>query len=317
MTETLATSLLRLSEAGTDEVLIGSEAQPHFGPEFERLLRRGVLREEARLNEWAPCDDCECGAEWRPLDAEGDDRLRARCPLDHSRDVILHDEDVRIFRLDYDALARFLGSAVGGLSGEVEAVAPGIWSLGMLPSRRRIGVCFERYILEQFHLPVLLGPLADPHMTLLGPPAKPQVLTALRSAGIEFVELARAWSSDTAGRFLMNTLLIEPVGRARLVLDASAQRVFVDGTPQHVPGQPYRFLDMLVTATAEGRGPVSKFDIEERLSRRQAKDVARELRNALSRGRPNGDEIRAWIAAVRSGGAFEITLPPDEVDLRA
>lgn len=313
MTETIFRLLLRLSEDG-DALLSGADAEPHYGPEFSRLLHSGVLREEAPLSDWAVCPDCECGAPWRPLEADNG-QFRARCPLDRSRDVIVEAEALRVFRVDGQAFADFMARAAG-LGEEAERITPGLWSLGVLPSRRQVAVCFDRHVVEDAQLPLILGALTCQRATLLGPPATPETQLALRAAGIEWMEAASVWTTDSSGRTKMDLLLIDPTGPVRLVLDVPAQRVILDGTLQHVPRQPLVFLELLIAAALGEPGRVPNFDIQERSSGRPAKDLARDLRNALSMGRPNKDEIKTWIAADRSAGAFWITLPPEEMEMR-
>ena len=90
--------------------------------------------------------------------------------------------------------------------------------------------------------------------------------------------------------------------------------VLIDGTPQRVPPQPFRLLTLLAQELRDGRGPVRNRDIEDATGR-DARDLVRELRNALSTGRPNGAELRDWIEARRSLGAFELVLEPQQVEI--
>jgi hypothetical protein len=46
---------------------------------------------------------------------------------------------------------------------------------------------------------------------------------------------------------------------------------------------------------------------------RDARDLVRELRDALAAGRPNGSELRDWIKARRSLGAYELVLDREEI----
>jgi hypothetical protein len=48
---------------------------------------------------------------------------------------------------------------------------------------------------------------------------------------------------------------------------------------------------------------------------RDARDLVRELRDTLSAGRSNGPELRGWIAARRSLGAFELVLEPEQIEI--
>jgi hypothetical protein len=65
----------------------------------------------------------------------------------------------------------------------------------------------------------------------------------------------------------------------------------------------------------DGRGPVRNRAIEDATGR-DARDLVRELRDALSAGRPDGANLRGWIEARRSLGAFELVLEPEQVEIK-
>ena len=90
--------------------------------------------------------------------------------------------------------------------------------------------------------------------------------------------------------------------------------MLIDGTPQRVPSQPFNLLALLAQAVRDGRGPVRSRAIEDTTGR-DARDLVRELRDALSAGRPNGSELRDWIEARRSLGAFELVLQREEIEV--
>lgn len=98
----------------------------------------------------------------------------------------------------------------------------------------------------------------------------------------------------------------------RLSIQVAAQAVLIDGTPQRVPAQHFNLLALLARAVRDGRGPVGNRAIEDTTGR-DARDLVRELRDALSAGRPNGSELRDWIEARRSLGAFELVLQCEEI----
>ncbi|MCA8882123.1 MAG: hypothetical protein KDA73_19695 [Rhodobacteraceae bacterium] len=312
MSETISRLLLRLSEAGSDGLLIGSEARAHRGPVFDSLVRRGVLCEEAPLSEWALCAGCECGLPWRQIAADGD-QYRARCPLDRSRDVVLEADDFRLFSLDPVALARFI-SAAAGLDGHAEEISAGIWRLGRLSSRRDLVVCFERRVLEQPHLPSVLAAREQPVVTLLGPRPAPRVRESLHTAGVDCVDIESVVSTDADQTIVLNRTRLDIDGPARLVLDMPRVRVVIDGIAQSVSAQPFRLLGLLVSAALDGKGSVSTFVIVEQFGR-EPNDLVRNLRDALSKGRDNATEIRGWIVAVRSQSAFRIALPAEQIEV--
>jgi hypothetical protein len=71
---------------------------------------------------------------------------------------------------------------------------------------------------------------------------------------------------------------------------------------------------LLARAARDGAGPVSNRAIEDATGR-DARDIVRGLRDALSAGRPNGSELRDWIKARRSLGAFQLILEPGEIEI--
>ena len=113
----------------------------HYGPAFDRLLARRVVIESAPISDWDVCDDCECGLLSRAVRAVGDG-FRANCPLDRRLDVVLNEDDLRMFRISASGLARQIGSAVG-LNGEPSLIAGNVWHLGATPSGRTIFLALE------------------------------------------------------------------------------------------------------------------------------------------------------------------------------
>ena len=94
----------------------------------------------------------------------------------------------------------------------------------------------------------------------------------------------------------------------RLSICLAKRTVQIDGTPQQVPGQPFRFLAMLVEAMERSAG-VSKACIENAFSRRAPSDIARDLKQRLSAGRGDANVIRAWIIAEGNPAEYRLTLP--------
>ena len=100
---------------------------------LDSLVAAGVLEETAEATEWSPCATAtarsvsgrsgDCGSDRR--------RLSDRSGLG-PRSLILR--IFREFRIDAGQLLSLVGAA-SGLSGPVEAIAPGLWHLGRLGSR--------------------------------------------------------------------------------------------------------------------------------------------------------------------------------------
>jgi hypothetical protein len=127
------------------------------------------------------------------------------------------------------------------------------------------------------------------------------------------MEVMRALRSCEAALDRLDPISLDPPARElRLVIRTSEQAVTIDGRRQPVAAQPFRLLILLAEQRRSGCGPVGNRAIEN-LTGRDPRDLVRELRDALSAGRPDAREIRGWIAARRSAGGFELTLSDQHV----
>ncbi len=97
-------------------------------------------------------------------------------------------------------------------------------------------------------------------------------------------------------------------------MDLATRTVTIDGTAQRIASQPFKLLTLFAQAARDRTGPVANRAIEDATGR-DARDLVRELRDALSAGRPNRSELRNWIVARRSIGAFELALEREEVEV--
>lgn len=127
--------LTRLSEAGPDAVLWGRAARAHFGPVFDRLLRKRVLVERPRAGMWPTCAHCGCGLDARPI-VEVHGELVAACPHDHHADQPLAPDDLRSFHIDAERLVTVLAEASG--FDHAASLLPGLWQMGRLASGRAV-----------------------------------------------------------------------------------------------------------------------------------------------------------------------------------
>jgi hypothetical protein len=297
MTNTLTAQLLRLSE-GSRPTLWGRVARPHFGREFDRLLAEGVLVERPPAEEWSTCVNCECGFDARPIQRIGD-RIVAACPFDVDSDTELEEDDLRDFCIDAERVVCLLAEASGFL-GPIETLAPDLWRLGRLASGRFIAAAITARALEQPGIVLLLKATAcGTPITVLAQDPGPTMRLRFLEAGIDRLD-QDALEPKTDG--------------PRLSIQVAAQAVLIDGTPQRVPCQPFNLLALLARAVRDGAGPVRNRTIEDTTGR-DARDLVRELRDALSAGRPNGSELRGWIEARRSLGAFELVLEPEQIEI--
>jgi len=92
----------------------------------------------------------------------------------------------------------------------------------------------------------------------------------------------------------------------------STGQVLVEGVEQPVTGQAYRLLQLFVEAGTAGKW-IASHEIADKFSQRPARDLIRELKDALSKGRRNRDDIRAWIVHRASPSSYRIDLPEEGV----
>lgn len=316
MNETLSSLLLQLSEAGAPASLWGRRAKPHFGRGFDRLLASGVLVEEAPAETWSTCATCDCDLFDRPIERIGD-KLLATCPFDPGSDTVLEPDDLRSFLIDERRLVETLAGA--DLRPEPVESLPGLWRLSPIPDGRAAFLTLRRAIVEH---PALLAVMrADARSTgivLIAPQPSGAARQRLQDAAdVRLVALDEAAAVDGTGRVDLDAVLREASSGPgpRLVLNLSAQTVLVDGVPQPVPPQPFRLLALLAERAKDDGAPLDNRAIYETTGR-EARDLIRELRDALAAGRADKDEIRGWIKARRSLGAFELALRRDHIDVR-
>lgn len=313
MTATLTALLLQLSEGGL-QLLWGRVARRHYGPGFDRLLAAGVLTERPPAEEWSTCPHCDCGFDVRPIQRIGD-RIIAACPFDASADTELEEDDLRDFRIDPGRLVALVARA-SGFAEPPEPLAPDLWHLGRLASGRCVVVGITGGALDHAGIVLLLKAAGGgAPVTVAAPDPGPAIRLRFLEAGIDLVGLQSALTPTEGWVDRLDIVKLEPKGDGlRLSIRVATQSVLIDGTPQRVPTQPFKLLTLLAQEARDGRSPVRNRAIEDATGR-DARDLVRELREALSAGRPNSAELREWIEARRSLGAFELTLDPEQIEI--
>jgi hypothetical protein len=153
-------------------------------------------------------------------------------------------------------------------------------------------------------------------ITVVAPDPGPAIRLRFVESGIHLIELPGTLKPTAYGIDVLDSGMLEPqAGVLRLSIQVRTQAVQIDGTPQRVPAQPFKLLALLAQEVRDGAGPVRNRAIEDATGR-DARDLVRELRDAISAGRPNAAELRDWIEARRSLGAFELALAPEQIKIQ-
>lgn len=322
MTETLSALLLRLSEADGPVVLWGRRARPHFGRAFDRLLASGVLVEQAPAESWPPCRDCECGIDARPVQRLGG-RLIATCPWDADADAVIAPDDLRSFEVDKPRLVALLATA-SGFAEPVEAILPGVWRLGRLPSGRAIVLSLTRRVLEQPGLVLALKAAAPgAPLTIVAPEPGSAVRMRLLEAGIGLIDPQSALTPTADGIGALDPAALEPrAGAPRLVIEGRARRVGLDGRSVHLSEQLFLLLLFLAERALESPATVEVRAIEDhvwgpgihRISS-GIREPIRALRVALAAGAADAATARALIENTRNPNGYRLNLAAGHISI--
>ena len=324
MAESLVELLLRLSEAGEPAILWGRQARPYLGRDFERLLDQGILVENAQATEWDVCSSCECGLDARPIQ-HIDGRYVAACPLDQRSDRNLEAEDLKSFGIGIPALVREIASASGFTSDPSEA-APGIWNLGLAPSKRAAFLALSRSAALQPALVWALRTVArSSPITFVAPALSSAEQLQLAEKEIYLVAVRDAIGlGDGTAPFAIDLTKLEPSPpfKARLVVGRSAKSVVLDGFSRTLSDQTFELLCLLAERALTNNAFASSRDVDARIwgnsihrVTRTARDVVRELRDALAAGAAEPGTVRALIENKRNRG-WRLTLAAAEIELR-
>lgn len=206
-------------------------------------------------------------------------------------------------------------AAESGAEGSVEEIAPGLWLLGRLAGRAVFFAITTHAIAHPGTRLLIRAVAAGLPPTLLVPSPTAALRQRFGEAGVALVDRRSAFEPGPRGIDVLDRAALEPRTIApRLSVRMAARAVLVDGTPQRVASQPFNLLALLAHAARDGTGPVGNRAIEDATGR-DARDLVRELRDALSADRPNGAELRDWIEARRSLGAFELVLDASDIEV--
>lgn len=317
MSGSLPKRLLRLSDAADYPLLSGTEAAAYPKAALDRLLSCRVLVELEPASEWPVCKACECDLEARPIQRING-KIVAPCPLDRQADADLTEDDLRSFRVDPGALAQQIASDSGFPDAPAEIV-PGVWHLGLTPAGRAAFLVLSLAQIQQPGIVALLrSAVRSAPITVIGPPLPMPESLRFEEVGIHLVAVGDVVGvGNGAACFALDLSRLVPAAdlKPRLIIVQWSKTVILDGTERLLPLQPYRLLLLLAEKARIGDGIVLTQEIESHTGR-EARDIVRELRNALAEGSPSPGAIRNLIRNRRSRSAYQLVLAAMEIDLR-
>lgn len=312
MTETILRLLTRLSEAGDDAILPGELAARFFGPVFDRLLAKRVLVEQAPLSDWEVCEACECGLLCRPIRKVGDS-FQAECPLDRRQDIDLTEDELRVFRIGGEALASAIGVAAGFSAAPRPAVEK-VWRLGDMPSGRAVFLALEPGGLIGDGIITSLRQAAQGQdITILAPELPAEVARRYQDAGFHLIAtraVLRTATNSFAAAIDVAELAPVPLAPVLRVRRATAG-VQWDGRSVVLSRQIFPVFERLLDK-AMSRDQVASQSYVEGTTAREAKDLVRELRDALKASGFTDAESKALIVTVRNRG-YRLDVPATEI----
>lgn len=323
MSETLARLLLRLSEAGEPATLWGREAAPYLGQEFERLVDRGVLIEQAQADEWDVCPTCDCGLDVRPIQAVNGHAV-AVCPVDFRHDRILEPCDLQSFRVIPSALVRQIALA-SGFSNEPEEILPGLWHIGQTKDNHELFMAVTRATTQQ--------PGVIAKLRILHPSAQVVMIAPLRSVservvftevGMQVIGIEECIGGGTRDAFAIDltTLDASQVVVPRLVIQRAAKTVSLDGHVKALSNQAFQLLLLLAEHALRSPAVLENRVIEAHLwgsnihkITSQVREPVRALRDALATDSSDSEAVRALIENRHNPHGYRLTLSSDEIEI--
>jgi DNA-binding winged helix-turn-helix (wHTH) protein len=319
MTDNLTTLLLRLSEAGEPAIVWGRQAKPYLSREFDQLLARGILIEEAQATDWDVCASCECGLDVRPIQ-QIDGRFIAVCPFDRGSDSVLDAEDLRSFRIVMPELMRAIATA-SGLGQKPALVMPGVWHLGVAPAKRGLFMAFTR---DNILVPGLISSLRTIGdklpLTIVAPTLPAAELLRFVESGIHYVATKDAFSTSGPPFALDGAKLIPQASiAARCTLVQERSEVIFDGHVIALSPISFKLLWLLAETVICGGGIANRRNIEQQLwnttvSKTAVADAIRNLRDALTKIGAHGKKLAALIQSISIQG-YMLKIDPADIRL--
>ncbi len=301
----MITMLLKLlSEAGDEAVLSGSAARPYYGPVFDRLLKARILVEQAPLEDWDLCNECQCGLLARPVRPFGD-RFRADCPLDASRDVVLERDDLRVFEISVAVLMGEIATAAGFDQPPVEIIKS-LWCLGETRSGRGIYYGLNLASLNRSSLiAVIRQSNKAGQATIITQKASPATKQWLREAGIDHANVGDVIkpAENRLGFVFGHHALDAATGAPELIVQIKAAQIEWQGRSATFSHQIFPVFQRLLEK-AGSRDAIASGPFLEDTSGREAKDLIRELRDQMKTAGFSDAESKSLIKTARNRGYF-------------
>jgi DNA-binding response OmpR family regulator len=252
-------------------------------------------------------------------------RFIAACPYDQRSDTVLDAEDLRSFRITMPALVREIATA-SGLADDPSQVAPGVWHLGSLPTRRLAFLALARSAALQKGLVGVLRQVdRTSQVTLISPELTAAERMRFAEAGIVLAIAVDCLAHDDgAAAFAIDQAKLEPppAFAPRLVICRSAKSVTLDGTPKTLADQSFKLLVLLAEQALRSPAVLENRRIEEQLwgsavhrISSESREPVRALRDALAAGRADIKAVRSLIENRRNPNGYRLALTSEDIQL--
>jgi len=317
----------RLNEGGPQVSISGRALRRFPERERDRLLRARVLIEHGRVDSWSLCAHCDCGLDARPIRMVGGE-LRACCPNDAAEDLVLDEQDLERFSIDPDKLAVRI-AASGGMSGSVDQIVDGIWSIGATPSGVAVVLCRTAHLLEApGALLAIKAAVGSNSAILIAHEFGAPVVLRLKEAGLSTADLDDVLVPDNAGseRLEPDRLVVAPRSTANVVgaelAPAPRLQIFrarrvlrLDGRDIVLSMTGFNAFSEAAEKVVAGEVMLTYQELHSRTNRASHRDVMNELRDQLESHGLSRAQAFDLVKTVRGRG-MTIGLAKGDIDIR-
>lgn len=317
----------RLSNGGAEATVSGRALRRFPEREVERLLRARVLIEQRKADSWSVCAHCDCGLDARPIRMVGDE-LRACCPNDAAEDLVLDKQDLKRFNIGPEKLAARI-AASRGISGTVDQIVEGIWSVGTTPSGVAVVLCCAAHLLEApgtlLAIKVAVG---GDRAILIAHEFGAQVVIRLKEAGFSTAEIRDVLIPDNTGserleldrlvvaaRSTANVVGANPAPEQRLQIFRARRVLRLDGRDIVLSMTGFEAFSGAAEKVVAGEVMLTYQELHSRTNRASHRDVMNELRDQLESHGLSRAEAFDLVKTVRGRG-MTIGLAKSDIDIR-